>query len=72
MKCRQTAVLLKHNPQIQLSEILVETGTKLIKSLQDKGYRSMPIVLVKDSQGNTLDAWSDFQVDKVAKWRNHK
>lgn len=72
MKCKQTAVLLKHNPNLEVKEVLVEQGTDLIEKLRCQGYRSMPVVLIKNEQGTLVDSWSDFQVDKVATWRNDK
>lgn len=71
MKCKQTALLLKHNPKLQIEEVLVEQGTELIEKLRGQGYRSMPVVVVKDEKGTLVDSWNDFQVDKVAKWRKN-
>ena len=72
MKCRQTAVLLRGNPKLQIKEVLVEKGTDLIEKLRGQGYRSMPVVLIKDAKGTLVDSWNDFQVDKVSYWRNNR
>ncbi|QBJ03668.1 ribonucleoside-diphosphate reductase [Lactobacillus phage 3-521] len=72
MKCKQTAVLLRSNPKLQIKEVLVEQGTDLIEKLRGQGYRSMPVVLVKDAKGALVDSWNDFQVDKVVYWRNNR
>lgn len=72
MKCRQTAVLLRSNPKLQVKEVLVEQGTDLIEKLRRQGYRSMPVVLIKDAKGALVDSWNDFQVGKVAHWKNNR
>ena len=71
MKCKQTALLLRSNPKLQIKEVLVEQGTDLIEELRGQGYRSMPVVLIKDTKGALVDSWNDFQVDRVAHWRNN-
>lgn len=72
MKCRQTAILLRSNPKLQIKEVLVEQGTDLIEKLRGQGYRSMPVVIIRDAKGALVASWNDFQVDKVAYWRDNR
>ncbi|KFF48126.1 hypothetical protein GY26_16250 [Gammaproteobacteria bacterium MFB021] len=33
------------------------------------GHRTLPVVVVTDDSGETLDEWSGFRPDKISEWR---
>ena len=63
IKCRMTKNILKSKGITYTEKVL--KSPEDFSFYRDLGYRSMPIVFVKDDSGKVVDKWNDFQVTKI-------
>ena len=70
-KCRLTIAQLKQLP-VKVSKIYVDvtdtSADSQLSKLKQAGYKSFPVVKVFDHE-QQIDEWSDFQTDKINKWK---
>ena len=74
-KCRLTENALSKNGIKFTKTTLLVAGNKdneeltrrKISQFKGMGYRSFPVVFVKNSNGEVIDSWCDFRFDKIHK-----
>lgn len=72
-KCRLTEnALSKKGIKFTKTTLLVagdkdneELTRQKISQFQDMGYRSFPVIFIKNSNGEVVDSWCDFRADKI-------
>ena len=63
-KCKLTKRVLEKNG-VKVKTVLVEESSPLINKFRKLGYKSFPVVQVKDTDGNLVTEWTDFRKDKI-------